>query len=160
LLGQWAYVEESPMRSIPDPRRPEVRASQRGTQSRRGFTLVEIMIVVAIIGVIIAIAVPGFMRAREVSRATGCQENLIKIEGAVDNYALDYDMTDGAVIPGGWDNLVSKKLYLKKFPKCRGGGTYVSAFTVGLAPSCTYRPPGWFNTRDGIYEHTIYDHYK
>ena len=124
-----------------------------------GFTLVEIMIVVAIIGIIIAIAIPGFMRAREVSRATSCQENLIKIEGAVDGYALEYDLTDGTVLSGGWDVLVSKTLYLKKTPRCRGGGTYVTAFTVGTAPTCSYSPPLWFDTRGNIYKHNLYDHY-
>ena len=132
---------------------------QPNPKTLRGFTLVEIMIVVGIIGVVVAIAIPGFMRAREVSRATSCQENLVKIEGAVDNYALDYDITDSAVISGGWSVLVSKTLYLKKMPKCRGGGEYVGAFTVGTAPSCTYQTPAWFNTRDGMYEHQIYDHY-
>lgn len=124
-----------------------------------GFTLVEIMIVVAIIGVILAIAIPGFMRAREVSRATSCQENLIKIEGAVDSYALEHDLADGKVLPRGWDDIVAKTLYLKKTPKCRGGGTYVSAFTVGTGPTCTYTTPGWFDTRGEIYKHTIRGHY-
>jgi prepilin-type N-terminal cleavage/methylation domain-containing protein len=124
-----------------------------------GFTLVEIMIVVAIIGIIIAIAIPGFMRAREISRATSCQENLIKIEGAMDNYALERDLTDGTVISAGWDALVSKTLYLKKTPRCRGGGSYVNAFTVGIAPTCTYTTPHWFDTRGNIFKHTIIDHY-
>ena len=125
----------------------------------RGFTLVEIMIVVAIIGVIIAIAIPGFMRAREVSRATSCQENLIKIEGAVDSYALEYDLTDGTEIAGEWNELISKTLYLKKTPRCRGGGRYVNAFTVGTPPTCTYTPPAWFDTRGETYQHTIVEHY-
>jgi len=133
--------------------------TRRVGQSRiTGFTLVEIMIVVAIIGIIIAIAIPGFMRAREVSRATSCQENLIKLEGAVDNYALEHDMTDGSVL-SGWSILVSKTLYLKKTPKCRGGGSYIKAFTVGTAPTCTYTPPAWFDTRGAMYKHTLYDHY-
>jgi type II secretory pathway pseudopilin PulG len=118
------------------------------------------MIVVAIIGVVVAIAIPGFMRAREVSRATSCQENLVKIEGAVDAFALDYDLTDGSEITGGWDVLVAKTLYLKAMPKCRGGGTYINAFTVGIAPTCDYTPPGWFDTRGGIFGHTITNHYQ
>jgi prepilin-type N-terminal cleavage/methylation domain-containing protein len=124
-----------------------------------GFTLVEIMIVVAIIGIILAIAIPGFMRAREVSRATSCQENLIKIEGAVDSYALEHDLKDGVILQGGWDDLVAKTLYLKKTPKCRGNGTYVSAFTVGTPPTCTYTTPGWFDTRGNLFKHTVKDHY-
>jgi len=118
------------------------------------------MITVAIIGIIIAIAIPGIMRAREVSRATSCQENLIKIEGAVDSYALEYDLTDGAIIEDGWDALVGNTLYLKKTPVCRGGGRYVRAFTVGTPPSCTYVPPEWFDTRGETYAHTITHHYQ
>jgi prepilin-type N-terminal cleavage/methylation domain-containing protein len=126
--------------------------------STRGFTLVEIMIVVAIIGVVLAIAIPGFMRAREVSRATACQENLVKIEGAVDNYALDYDLPDSAMIPG-WDAIVGRTLYLKKTPHCRGNGTYLDVFEVGAQPTCTYTPPGWFDTREGRYAHSLKEHY-
>lgn len=56
-------------------------------RTAKGFTLVEIMIVVAIIGIIIAIAVPAFLRARENSRGRACQENLSKIDGAKEQYA-------------------------------------------------------------------------
>ena len=130
-----------------------------GSQRKVGFTLVEIMIVVSIIGIIVGIAIPGFMRAREVSRATACQENLIKIEGAVDNYALEHDMADGMVLGGGWNDLVSKTLYLKKTPRCRAGGSYVYVFTVGTPPECDYTTPGWFDTRGDLYRHTVKDHY-
>ena len=129
------------------------------TRQKAGFTLVEIMIVVAIIGIILAIAIPGFMRAREVARSTSCQENLIKIEGAVDSYALEHDWRDGRVLPGGWNDIVAKTLYLKKTPRCRGGGTYTNAFTVGTPPVCTYSTPGWFDTRGNLYRHTVKDHY-
>lgn len=121
----------------------------------RGFTLVEIMIVVAIIGIIIAIAIPGFMRAREVSRATSCQENLIKIEGAVDQWAVEYDKSDGATAV--WGDLVAKTLYLKKTPRCRGGGNYPDTFTVGITPLCDYITPGWFDTQGDKYKHKVPD---
>jgi len=121
----------------------------------KGFTLVEIMIVVAIIGIIIAIAIPGFMRAREVSRATSCQENLIKIEGAVDQWAVEYDKSDGATVT--WADLVAKTLYLKKTPRCRGGGAYPGTFTVGKTPTCDYTPPAWFDTQGAKYLHRVPD---
>jgi len=50
--------------------------------STKGFTLVEIMIVVAIIGILVGIAVPGFIRARTQSQGKACCENLQKIDGA------------------------------------------------------------------------------
>jgi len=124
-------------------------------RSAKGFTLVEIMIVVAIIGIIIAIAIPGFMRAREVSRSTSCQENLIKIEGAVDQWAIEYDKKDGATID--WTGLVGKTLYLKKTPKCRAGGTYSPTMTVGVTPTCDYSTPGWFDTQGAKFKHTVPD---
>jgi prepilin-type N-terminal cleavage/methylation domain-containing protein len=121
----------------------------------KGFTLVEIMIVVAIIGIIIGIAIPGFMRAREVARSTSCQENLIKIEGALDQWAIEYDKRDGNTTD--WSKLVGKTLYLKKTPKCRGGGHYPPTLTVGVSPTCDYSTPGWFDTQGAKYRHRVPD---
>jgi len=121
----------------------------------KGFTLVEIMIVVAIIGIIIAIAIPGFMRAREVSRATSCQENLIKIEGAVDQWAVEYDKSDGFSLT--WADLVGKTLYLKKTPRCRGGGCYPATMSVGVTPTCDYSSPAWFDTQGAKFTHSVPD---
>ena len=56
---------------------------------RAGFTLVEIMIVVAIIALLAAIAVPGFLRARKRSQATKILNDLRMIDGAVDQYAIE-----------------------------------------------------------------------
>ena len=64
----------------------------------KGFTLVEIMIVVAIIGILIAIAVPGFVRARSQSRMRACQENLTKIDGAKEQYALEQNKGPGDAV--------------------------------------------------------------
>ncbi len=61
-------------------------------QSRGGFTLVEIMIVVAIIALLAAIAVPGFLRARKRSQATAILNDARVIGGAVDQYAIENNM--------------------------------------------------------------------
>lgn len=55
---------------------------------RSGFTLVEIMIVIAIIGLIAAIAIPNFIKAREDSQATACATNLEQINGAKQQVAF------------------------------------------------------------------------
>ncbi len=62
-----------------------------------GFTLVEIMIVVAIIALLAAIAVPGFLRARKRSQATTIKNDLRLIDSAVDQYGLEYSLATGAV---------------------------------------------------------------
>ena len=62
---------------------------------RAGFTLVEIMIVVAIIALLAAIAVPGFLRARKRSQATKILNDLRMIDGAVDQYAIETGKKSG-----------------------------------------------------------------
>ena len=61
---------------------------------RGGFTLVEIMIVVAIIALLAAIAVPNFLRARKRSQATRELEDLRMLDSAVDQYAIETNKTN------------------------------------------------------------------
>jgi prepilin-type N-terminal cleavage/methylation domain-containing protein len=68
------------------------------THSGGGFTLVEIMIVVAIIALLAAIAVPGFLRARKRSQATRILEDLRLIDAAVDQYAIETNKGSGATV--------------------------------------------------------------
>ena len=65
---------------------------------RRGFTLVEIMIVVAIVALLAAIAVPGFLRARKRSQASQIINDLRLIDAAVDQYAVDNNRSSGSTI--------------------------------------------------------------
>ena len=109
-------------------------------KSRKAFTLVEIMIVVAIIGILIAIAVPGFIRAREISRRNSCQENLTKIDGAKTTWALEQNKA-GSDTPT-WDDLVTGQTgYLRFKPVCplddaKDGSTY-GIEDVNTVPTCT-----------------------
>lgn len=74
-----------------------------------GFTLVEIMIVVAIIALLAAIAVPGFLRARKRSQASKVLNDLRMIDAAVDQYAIETGKTTGFTVPPGeWKNYVKK----------------------------------------------------
>jgi prepilin-type N-terminal cleavage/methylation domain-containing protein len=65
---------------------------------RAGFTLVEIMIVVAIIALLAAIAVPGFLRARKRSQASKILNDLRLIDGAVDQYAIENGKASGTTV--------------------------------------------------------------
>jgi prepilin-type N-terminal cleavage/methylation domain-containing protein len=76
---------------------------------RAGFTLVEIMIVVAIIALLAAIAVPGFLRARKRSQASKILNDLRLIDGAVDQYAIETGRKTGdAVGVTDWTNYLKK----------------------------------------------------
>ena len=68
------------------------------TTKRAGFTLVEIMIVVAIIALLAAIAVPGFLRARKRSQASKIINDLRLIDAAVDQYAIENAKSTGATV--------------------------------------------------------------
>jgi len=78
-------------------------------KNRGGFTLVEIMIVVAIIALLAAIAVPGFLRARKRSQASRIINDLRLIDSAVDQYAIETNKTSGATVAvSDWTNYLKK----------------------------------------------------
>src|SRR3954454_7371146 len=87
---------------------------------RKGFTLVEIMIVVLIIGILLAIAVPNFIKARESSRAKSCVANLKQIEAAKEQWCMDNKLGTSAS-PGGSD-LYGSGNYIRTTPSCPSGG--------------------------------------
>jgi prepilin-type N-terminal cleavage/methylation domain-containing protein len=77
------------------------------TTKRAGFTLVEIMIVVAIIALLAAIAVPGFLRARKRSQASKILNDLRMISGAIDQYAIENSKkSDDTVDVADWTKFI------------------------------------------------------
>ena len=83
------------------------------TTKRGGFTLVEIMIVVAIIALLAAIAVPGFLRARKRSQAAKIINDLRMIDSAMDQYAIETTKKSGDPIDvSDWTNYVKKDTVL------------------------------------------------
>ena len=92
-------------------------------------------------------------KIRELRWAMKCQENLIKLEGAMDQWAIEYDKKKGTTVP--LTALVGRDLYLKEKPVCPGGGHYPEVFTVGKPPTCDYKTPQWFDTQGDKFRHRI-----
>lgn len=122
--------------------------------SKKGFTLVEIMIVVAIIGLLAAIAIPSFMRARQSSQATGCINNLRQIDAGKDQFAMERGFTNGAFLTTSgaendvetFSNLVGGAMgFIKQWPLCPGSTTEPGAVATMAALSAfdyTINPMG------------------
>jgi prepilin-type N-terminal cleavage/methylation domain-containing protein len=101
-------------------------------RKKRAFTLIEIMIVVLIIGILLAIAIPNFMTARATSRANACISNLEEISAAKEQLAMDNRYID-SVVPTQ-SQLVPT--YIKNWPICPSKGTY-TINNVGTDPTCS-----------------------
>ena len=104
---------------------------------KAGFTLVEIMIVVAIIGLLAAIAIPNFVRARTTAQKNACINNLRQYDGAIQTFALE--MKKAASDPYSLGDL---KPYVKldsksELPGCPGGGRDVPGATVAEPVTCS-----------------------
>lgn len=103
---------------------------------KKGFTLIEITIVVLVIGILAAIALPNYLRARTNSRTSTCLANLKRIEDAKEMWASEnhagpstaptQDQLMGTVVTG----------YLQAWPACPENGTYTIG-DMSTRPTCT-----------------------
>lgn len=101
------------------------------------FTLVEIMVVVALIGLLAAVAVPSFIKSRRTARQNACINNLRQIDSAKEQAALTYKWQ-----AGGQPTTAVVNLYIKgaSTPQCPSGGSYSYNY-LGTNPTCNVLSP-------------------
>jgi prepilin-type N-terminal cleavage/methylation domain-containing protein len=104
--------------------------------NKNGFTLVEIMIVVAIIGLLAAIAVPNFVRARNTAQKNACIQNLRQIDGAKQQWAIELRRPDTAEPT---EDEVANYIKNNQYPHCPASGTY-TINPVNTGPTCDLGP--------------------
>lgn len=100
---------------------------------RRGYTLLEILIVVAILGILVGLAFPNFIKSRNHAQKQMCIENMSQIESAKQIWGVEHGRTDGDE-PGDAD-LFGATSYMKERPVCPAGHSY-SLNPIGVNASC------------------------
>jgi len=101
---------------------------------QRGFTLVEIMIVVGIVSIVVMIAITGWVKARDRSARTACQENLTKIDHAKE--MLAFEENKGSGTPVNEADIVGPDKFLRHLPECPMSGVY-SFNPISTYPACS-----------------------
>lgn len=103
---------------------------KRLSYAKKGFTMIELMIVIFIIAILAAILVPNFIRARDVARLTACKTNLKNIATSLESYSAD----NSGHYPASLSGLTPA--YLKALPLCpvAGSNTYTSSYVPTVIP--------------------------
>jgi prepilin-type N-terminal cleavage/methylation domain-containing protein len=123
---------------------------------RGGFTLVEIMIVVAIIALLAAIAVPGFLRARKRSQASRILNDLRLIDAAVDQYAIETNKASGVTVnTSDWTNYLKKNSALYN----TGADIFGNGYGIQTVDALPKAPLGAWNALSDVADTNFWSPY-
>jgi len=92
------------------------------TKTKRGFTLIEVMVVTAVVALLASIAIPNFVKSREAARRNACIKNLKTIDEAKHLWGIENAKTETAT--AGRSDLIGTDKYIKKMPVCPSNGSY------------------------------------
>ncbi len=116
---------------------PQTRSSRSATRHHRAFTLVEIMVVVAVIALLAAIVIPNLVRARASSQANACINNLKKIDDAASQFAIEMHKSTGDHVSLNRDLTPYIKMNsANRLPACPTKGAY-GIESIGDTPICS-----------------------
>ena len=107
--------------------------STRAADCQSAFTLVELMVTIAIIGLVLGIAIPNFLRSRIQARKQACIENLTQIESAKQIWSVQNGKKEGDAVAE--NDILGPQSYIRVMPICPGGGRY-DLTTVGENAKC------------------------
>jgi len=131
---------------------------QKLNTRRGGFTLVEIMIVVAIIALLAAIAVPNFMRARKRSQATACKQDLRMLDAAIEQYAIENNAQPTTTI-----TFANLKAYIKENSPLyynAGADTLGNTVTLSTVAAGVKVPTATYTALSDVADNTFWSPYK
>ena len=123
--------------------------SKQPKQRKAGFTLIELMIVIAIIAILAAILVPNFIRARAQGQLTACKSNVKNLATSLEMYSTD----NAGHYPANNNVTLLTPNYLKIIPQCPSAqsSTYSSQYTSNTVPDAyTIGCSGQYHTAAGV----------